>query len=81
VGCKAHVVELRRERSGEFDVADAWQLDALIELSKEMGLGRPPRQRQQAREKNRYRSPQDASENTAQPQAAGPYAANMFREL
>lgn len=51
VGSKAHVLGLRRESSGEFDVSNAWQLDSLLELAKVMGLGRKPRQRKQRRKK------------------------------
>ena len=57
VGSKAHVTELRRESSGQFNVADAWQLDTLLGVSKEMGLARPPRPRQQRRKKKSARQP------------------------
>ena len=66
VGSKAHVVELRRESSGQFNVADAWQLDDLLHLSKEMGLGRPPRRRQQQQKKRKKSSTQPAVSAEAQ---------------
>jgi tRNA pseudouridine55 synthase len=38
-GTCAHVRELRREASGDFNVADAWQLPALLEEAAARGLG------------------------------------------
>jgi tRNA pseudouridine55 synthase len=32
--CGAHVVALRREKIGEFDVKDAWQVDDLVAFIK-----------------------------------------------
>eukprot|EP00892_Ulva_mutabilis_P009275 jgi/Ulvmu1/671/UM010_0043.1 len=41
VGCKAHVTELRRCQSGDFDVAHAWDLGALVERAEAAGMPRP----------------------------------------
>lgn len=49
-GCGAYVTELRRERSGEFEVADAWDLEALVERAEEAGLPRAPRPRSAPRQ-------------------------------
>lgn len=43
VGSKAHVTELRRQSSGAFSVADAWELSAVVECAEAMGMARPPR--------------------------------------
>lgn len=43
VGSKAHVTELRRQSSGAFSVADAWELSAVVECAEAMGMPRPPR--------------------------------------
>lgn len=40
VGSCAYVRELRRDRSGEFRVEDAWQLDDLIDRAWDRGLPR-----------------------------------------
>jgi tRNA pseudouridine55 synthase len=34
LGCGAHLADLRRSRSGEFDANDAHTLDALLNLSR-----------------------------------------------
>lgn len=81
VGSKAHVTELRRENSGEFDVADAWQLESLIDLSKEMGMGRPPRQRQQQRKKKKQEQEPQTEDANVGSQDPPTHAANAFREL
>lgn len=38
-GCGAHLVALRREKIGEFDVKNAWQVDDLIAFIKDFGGG------------------------------------------
>lgn len=45
VGSKAHVTTLRRQRSGAYAAADAWDLEVLVQDAERQGMPRPPKAR------------------------------------